>query len=796
MIRWAVGACIAVAVLSGCGTAASRKAGYTAEGQKYFAAGRYDKARVEFGNAAQIDPKDATVRYWLGRVAEKNGDLRVAATQYRSAVNNDPNLVAARAALARLYLYARLPQAVMELIAPGLAAYPKNPELLTARGAARQQLGDSEGALQDAQLAVQLAPTDDYAVALLASLYRSRGQFDQAISVVQAGLQRLPDNIDLLVILADLSLQAKRPQDAAATLRRVVALAPGDLTQRYRLASFYLSQKQLDSAEQTLREAVAVAPGDLGAKQQLLAFLMTQRGRAPVVAEVDRMVQQQPHSDDLRNLVGEVLFRAGMSAEAETQFRAVIAHAGSRPAGLVARDQLATLMLSRADTGSAASLVAQVLRENPRDNGALIVRSELSMRSGNLSDAIADLRAVLRDQPNSIALMRSLAQAYARNGQPDLAEVALRNAVRLSPQDTDANLQLANLLLTANKPDQAADLLKPLAQGLPQNLSVQEALFRAQAAQRQIADARATAVSIQKLSPDRALGYYLEGLVDETDNKLDDAQRAYQLALKVEPDAADPLASLVQIYARRKHPELGMQAIDLEIAHSPHNAFARELRGSLLLAQGQVEPAISAYREAVTAAPQWAGAYHALALGQMRGKHVDDAVATLQDGIAKATDPNALVNDLASLYLGQSRMDDAMALYNGILVKNPNSIFAANNLALLLVKYKTDASSLSRAQKLADQLAVSSLANIIDTRGWVKFKSGDYHAAESLLQQAVDKSPNAPEFRYHLAMAQLRSGETGGAQQNLETALGQARPFDGINDARTTLARLKKTPAG
>ncbi len=239
-----------------------------------------------------------------------------------------------------------------------------------------------------------------------------------------------------------------------------------------------------------------------------------------------------------------------------------------------------------------------------------------------------------------------------------------------------------------------------------------------------------------------------------------------------------------------------MRVIDAEIAHTPKNAFARELRGSLLLAELQVEPAITAYREAVSAAPQWAGAYHALALAQWRGKHTDDAIATLRDGIAKASDNDPLVSDLASLYEGLSRPDDAIALYNGLLAKDPNSFFAANNLALMLVKYKTDAISLSRAQKLADQLAASSLPYLIDTRGWVKFKAGDFHGAESLLQQAVDKSPDAPEFRYHLAMAQLRSGETQGAQQNLETALGQARPFDGINDARMTLARLKKNSAG
>jgi Flp pilus assembly protein TadD len=114
---------------------------------------------------------------------------------------------------------------------------------------------------------------------------------------------------------------------------------------------------------------------------------------------------------------------------------------------------------------------------------------------------------------------------------------------------------------------------------------------------------------------------------------------------------------------------------------------------------------------------------------------------------------------------------------------------------MLLVTYRHDAASLARAQKLADQLASSSLVDVIDTRGWVKYKSGDYFGAEALLQQAVDKAPDSPELRYHLGMAQLRSGETEPAAVNLETALRATRPFAGMDEARAELARLRKVAA-
>jgi len=64
-------------------------------------------------------------------------------------------------------------------------------------------------------------------------------------------------------------------------------------------------------------------------------------------------------------------------------------------------------------------------------------------------------------------------------------------------------------------------------------------------------------------------------------------------------------------------------------------------------------------------------------------------------------------------------------------------------------------------------------------------------AADTLAPPAVDKAPDAPEVRYHLAMAQLRSGEAQPAQQNLEAAVKSTRAFDDSDNARAELAQLK-----
>src|ERR1044071_9235419 len=73
--------------LAGCGGADARRATHMERGEKYYAEGNYEKARVEFRNALQITPNDAQARYMSARVAERLGDIRGAAGLYQSVID-------------------------------------------------------------------------------------------------------------------------------------------------------------------------------------------------------------------------------------------------------------------------------------------------------------------------------------------------------------------------------------------------------------------------------------------------------------------------------------------------------------------------------------------------------------------------------------------------------------------------------------------------------------------------------------------------------------------------------------
>lgn len=785
-----IGAAVIAGLVAGCGGAEQRKVRYLEKGESYLAERNYEKARVEFRNALQIEPNDAQARYQLGRVSEKLNSPRDAVGHYQAAIDLDPNHMDARAALARLFLLGGLADRAMELAAPGLTQQPENAQLLTVRGAAKAQLGDVPGSFEDAEAAVRLAPDDEYAIALLASLYRQNARSDKAIEVVTAGLVRLPDSTDLRVVLADLLLSHQRLPEAEAELKKVIELQPEDLSHRYRLARFHMMTKNVAGAEQSLRDAVAAAPQSVEAKVALADLLASHVGADKAEAELKNFAAEEQDGASMQLALARFYEAQRKLDAAQAAYAEVINEQQTKPDGLTARNRLAALLLQKQDAQGATRLIEEVLKENPRDNDALVMRGNLALARGDTPAAIADLRAVLRDQPNSVPVLRALARAHLQNNEQALAEETLRSAAQANPTDRTVRLELSQLLTQSGRPEQARPVLEQLVKETPSDMTTMEALFRVQASLKDLSAARATAQNIQQLRPDLPLGTYLEGAIDESEKKYDAAEAAYLRALEIQPNGGEPLTALVRVDVARKQVPRALARLDKVIADQPGNVIAHNLKGELLTSRGEFDAATGAFGEAIARAPQWWMPYRGLALAHLAGKRNEDAIKILEQGLQK-TGAATIGTDLAALYERLNRPDDAIRVYETLITREPGSVAAANNLAMLLVSYRTDAPSLERAEQLTGKLNHVTEPSILNTRGWVKFKRGEFQESLSLLQQAVDKSPESPLMRYHLGMAQLKTGDRAAAEKNLEAAVRSGRQFHGAKEAQAALEEIK-----
>jgi len=787
-------ACAALALLlTACGGAQSRFAGYMKRGEGYFDHSDYPRAMVEFRNAMQIKPKDAAAHLMAARTAEKLGRVREALGLYQAAVDSAPQNIEARQGLARLLISAGGPELALKVIDPGLAQHPDEPTLLALRGAAYVLLKKPTEAVADVEHALRVAPGNEEAIEVRARLYQESGDLLAATALVSSAVQRSPGSTPLHEVLASLYAAADRPEQAEQQLQELIRLAPKDARYRYQLADFYLRAHKPDATQQVLEAATQALPGNDQMKLALVDFITTQRTRAQGEQVLRGFIARDPKNYNLRLSLAQLLQRFGSIKEATEVYQEVIRLDGTGPEGLIARNRLASIALTQGRDQAAQDLTKAVLEKNPHDVDALTLRGAVELRRNDATTAVADFRAVVRDQPENVHAKWLLAQAYLANGEAPLAEESLRDAVKLAPADDSLLVALAELLSRTQRLDAAISMLEERTQAAPSDPQVRDALTRAYLAKPDFAAAAKAAEDLKILRPAAADGFYLAGLAAQGDKRLDDAQQQFGRALALQPEALDVLSALAHLEYHRGHTAQAVALVKNSVEHQPPNAYALNLLGELYLAQKDVPAATDVLTQAVRLSPSWSVPYRSLAAARIAANDSAGAIAAYSQGIKAAPAEPQLIMELGQLYVSQGRIDDAIASYEEWYRRNPQAQLVANNLAMLLVTYRTDQKSLDRARDLTAGFASSSNGSLLDTAGWVHFKRAEYAQALPELEHAAQERPESAEIRYHLGMAEMRAGLADRARTDLETAVAGSQRFDGSKEARAVLATLKNS---
>jgi len=112
-----------------------------------------------------------------------------------------------------------------------------------------------------------------------------------------------------------------------------------------------------------------------------------------------------------------------------------------------------------------------------------------------------------------------------------------------------------------------------------------------------------------------------------------------------------------------------------------------------------------------------------------------------------------------------------------------------NNLAFVLCEHGGDLDdALTKAQR-AKQL-LPDLAEVSDTLGWIYLKKNLPDNALEIFRDLVNRQPNQPTFRYHLAMAMLQKGDKTHAKEELKKSLEANPSADERDKIQDLLNRL------
>lgn len=784
--------CIAaiLILLSGCGSKEERLAEHLAKGRAFYAESNFDKARLELKNVLKIDPKNADAYYTIGLIEERERNWPKAFANYSQAVEVMPTHAAAKAKVGKFYLLSGEIGKAEKIASELLAANPNDIAGRTLRAAITARKGDRAKAIAEVEAVVASAPADSDAAAFLATLYLGNKQPERAETVIRNSLKTGNKDIGLRFELIRILLARNDLKGAEEQYKAIIAAEPKTFSHRQALALFYNRSNRVKEAENVLREAIKADPKDEQRYLVLAQFFAAQNRFDQADKELSAGIKELSKAYQLRFAQVELSQRTKQLDKARAQLDEIIEMDKTGQHGLRARNQLARMDLAKGDKAAATKRVGEVLKESPRDNDALLLRARMALADKQYTNAIADLRSVLKDQPESVEVIGLLTAAHMANREPQLAKETFSNAVNRAAQNVNLRLAYAQFLARIGDLDGSLKQLDEALQRAPKDARVILTKAEVEAAKKDWSAAEATTAKLKEIQPDHPFSSYRMGLVYLAQGKNEQAAIELEKALAKAPAAIEPLTALVNVRTREGKFDDALARIDAGLKAQPNSFAIMQLKGEVYAAQGKLAEAETTLRQAIAANPKAVGPYAALARVALRQGNANAAVQILQQGLAALPANPQLSVDLAQVYQLAGKPDQAIAQYEAMLKRDPKNNLVANNLASLLSDSRTDTASLERALQVAKPLEASGNPTYIDTVGWIYFKLGRTDDAVRLLNQVVAKAPQIPIFQYHLGMALYKKGDVTAAKQHLQLAVNTKDNYPGLEEAKATLAKI------
>jgi cellulose synthase operon protein C len=776
-------------VLVGCSGSEGRQAKYLERAQELIEKNDLDKARIELKNVLQINASNAEARYLLAELDERDRNWPQMYANLNAAIEADPKMAKARNKMAQLFIASSQLDKADEALNKVLEQEPNNADAFATRAIVRMRQQKPDEAIVAAEKALQLQPGHISATAVLAGIYQDRDPA-KAEQILADGLKANPNNVTLQLIQVQIFNKQNKTDAVIGVFKNLIAQNPDNLLYPSQLANFYIGNNRVDDAEAVVREFVKQHPDNEDGKLLLVELLTKQRSPDIALTQLEQFNKAAPDSYKLRSALARFYTVKRDIDKAIATYQYTIDKDGRAAESIDARNRIVELQLAQNKRTEADALIKEILELEPENAEALLVRARLALAENKPDNAIADLRTVLKNSPDSPVGLAMLASAQERTGARSLALDSYQKLLQLNPDNLLALTGAARLQMAQNQLEDAQKLLERAHKNAPADLESSRLLVDLYSRNQDWDQALRLCNDLLINQNSAPIGHYLSGLVYMRKQELPKAIEAFRKSLDKEPRAIEPLQMLVNAQLAAKQGDQAIAYLEKHLKTYPDQVHAQELLGALYRQTGKLPQAERTLSDVLEKQPARTSTYRELAAVYALQKQPGKIEALFKTGIQKNPNDTGLMLLLAEFYQTNGKNQEALDSYNKLHELLPQSPAIKNNLAVLLIEKFPTEENLQRAQSLTAEFADSDNPMFMDTLGWLQYKMKNYPQSIAMLENAVRKTGDMPELRYHLGMAYLKNNMPAKAKEELAKATQSQARFDGREEAELTLSKL------
>ena len=789
--------CAFVLLLAGCESSEERAEKHFQSGMELLEAGDVDRAIVEFRNVFQLNRNHVDARLAFAGIQLQRGNLADAYRNYLFASEQSPDDIETRLILAEIAAQTRNWEEARrhyELIAD---ADPDNPRIQTL--ATALEFGDAiqeddldriRSAAQQAEVLVEQLPENIILRRILIEAYIRDQRISDALTQLDRAIEIEPDSRILYDIRLSVLAQLSDADGMEAHLLNMIERFPEDPNIEATLLRLYLGLGRADDAEDYLRTRAEAEDATDAEAVDLVGFIVRLRGADAGLAEVDKLLTENPGNLAFISLQASLLFDTGKPEEAQQLLERTIEGRESGPELSNAKLTLSGMLLSSGNEVGARRLVEEVLSVDPTNVEAL-KRSAIWLIDGDQPEqAIQALRTALDQAPEDAEIMTLLSRAHERNGSRQLAKEMLSLAVERSNNAPAESLRYSQVLLAEGNFRAAEDVLINSLRLNADNVGLLAALGQLYVGEDDWPRATQVVSTLRRLGTEEAVSSAdaLQVAVFAGQDRTDETIEFLEGLAEGDEQAIGARIAIARAHLVSGNNEAAISSIETSIEESPDSLTLQFAAGAIYAATGDFGSAEAKYRGILDVQPNAERVWIELMRVLITQGQRDEALSALSEGLEAMPGAPNLLWARASVLEQDGDYEGAIEVYEQLYAENTGAVVVANNLASLISTYRTDEESLERAYAVARRLRGIEVPAFQDTYGWIAYRRGDLEEAIEHLEPAAAGLPGDALVQYHLAKTYL-------ALERRDEALAQFRKaveVAGNSDLRPQIAEARQ----
>lgn len=395
-----------------------------------------------------------------------------------------------------------------------------------------------------------------------------------------------------------------------------------------------------------------------------------------------------------------------------------------------------------------------------------LILASLAMKAKKYEGVILALKDLGRGDAHfsSAAVMKT--KALQKLGRVNEATLLLEQIVRLGKSSDSLRLELARLLILAERKHEAKKLLNNLINSHPDNNDLLKSMIALNIDQQDWQEAERNNKKLRKSKGYQSDVNYFYGEIYEAAGNFKQALLSYQEVKRGSflKHSHRKVSHLIARLESLKSAQQWLQTEQKKSAKKKNKAYWLKLEADLL-----ADKTMHSEKK-------------------IDQQNINDALGLYNRIIKLIPNKVSYRYHRGLLYERLNQIEFAENDFKRVLKKRKNDVDTLNALGFLLVKHTTRFEEAKKHIQHAFTLKPND-PTILDSLGWVYFRTGEVDRAEDLLRKAFDKA-KSPEIASHLISVLLKSGQQREANKLYNEMIEKYPDNSSLSGVRTDLRQL------